>query len=900
MGVRVLKMIKRIAIITSAISLLCLVVPLSASAQETGESEWYYGNTVTRITFDGLRSVRENELRGIIDQYIGRVFNDNLLQDLQQRLFALDFFSDISPRARRIIIGPNAENEMELVLTVTENPLVDAVRFEGYMRLGIALLRDTVLVKRSDVVIASDLRSDAARLTQLYRERGFPNAEVSYSLEQSSRRESRQDVVFTITEGGQEVVRGISFQGNTIASDNVLIGIMMTKPQGLFNRGELDSLVLRQDERAIEEYYQSQGYIDVQVLDVARRREEDSDDERLFYNIEITIEEGKRYTLGSVTFEGNQIYSEEELREQLRMKSGDVLDLTRFNNDFQAISNLYFDNGYIFNTIAQMEERNEESNEVSFVVRIAERPRAHVEEIIIRGNTKTKDHVILRELPFAEGEVFSASRVRQGILNLYNLQYFGNILPETPAGSEEGLMELILNVEEGQTADLRFGLVFGGSAEFPISLQLGWQDRNFLGNGHTFGADLTLSFATQQLSVNFIEPWLAGLPLSLRTDLSLRRVSVSGIPQDIIPPLFGDNDSASVPDPYTGAYVFPRTTRYPDDDSDGITYNPGDNFPGTPTSEQITEFGLQTDYEYAGGENSAPIPEEYLLDYILWSAQLGVGIGYRLPTVAGTLRVGTSVSTEIQSVEYDNEVFRPHDQLLRNGLNRVTLVNRWTLRAALDSRDLFYNPSSGYYIAQSLAFTGGFLFGERHYIRSDTQGEIHFTLVDVPVTDNWDFKLVLGFRTLFSAIFPHFFVPEAFRDSVQPVATRRDLLYIDGVFFGRGWSRLFNGEALWDSLVEVKIPLAERIIWLDLFFEGASLWTDLDTITQVDLLENLLFTFGAGVRFTIPQFPIRLYIAKRFRVVNGNVEFQNGALFNFDNVPGGGVDFVFSIGTDLF
>ena len=79
-----------------------------------------------------------------------------------------------------------------------------------------------------------------------------------------------------------------------------------------------------------------------------------------------------------------------------------------------------------------------------------------------------------------------------------------------------------------------------------------------------------------------------------------------------------------------------------------------------------------------------------------------------------------------------------------------------------------------------------------------------------------------------------------------------------------------------------------------------ALWTDVDTIANVDLLENLRFTFGAGIRFTIPQFPIRLYFAKRFRVVDGQPQLQTSSLFNARNTPGGGVDFVFSIGTELF
>ena len=730
------------------------------SVQDAEGSVWYYGNTIVQIKFEGLSSVRENEITGITEQYIGRPFSDADLQDLQQRLYALDLFDDIIPRAARVSAGINADNEMILILTVTEIPLVARIYFEGNKKLSNALLQDTVLIKRNDVIIESDIRADIADLERLYRSRGFPNAQIVYRIE-ADQDSTGKNVYFDISEGEQEVVRQITFIGNVAISSNVLTRKIETKPQSLFNRGELDALALQRDRQLIEEYYQSEGYIDAEVLDITQNKESAVDDDRIYYGIDIVINEGNRYTLGDVRFQGNQIYDDDTLYALLRMQSGDLLDLGRFDNDFQSIVNLYFDNGYIFNTIQKIEQRDSEENVVSFTIDIKERQRAHIENITIRGNNKTKDHVILRELTFSEGEVFSASRVRTGVLNLYNLQYFANILPETPPGSAEGLMELILNVEEGQTADIRLGIAFGGTSEFPLALQLGWQDRNFLGNGHTFGIDVNLSLDQQRLNFNFTEPWLGGIPLSLRTDLSLGRTTVSGIPQDVIIPIFGNNDTNAVPDPYTGAYVFSEDSTYGENDT---SYSAGDYFPGVPTDAEIDNNNLQTDYEYAGGDNNAPISEEYLLDYVLWSAQVGFSIGYRFPTQAGITRLGMGISSQIQSIDYDNNVFRAHDPLIRNGLNDAQFTNRFFLRAALDSRDLFYNPSSGYYLGQVFSFSGGILFGERHYIRSDTRGEYHVTLFDIPVTDTWNFKVVLGLQSIFSVILPQFFVPEQFRD----------------------------------------------------------------------------------------------------------------------------------------
>ena len=630
------------------------------------------------------------------------------------------------------------------------------------------------------------------------------------------------------------------------------------------------------------------------VIDIEQDIVESDEDGRVFYTLLVIIDEGEQFTLGEVNFLGNQIYTDDELQEQLRMMKGDVLNLDRFEADYQRIVNLYYDDGYVFNTISRAETRDDENNIISFNIQIIERDRAHIERIVIRGNTKTKDRVILRELPFEVGEVFSASQIRRGILNLYNLQFFSNILPETPPGSSEGLIDMIINVEEGQTADIRFGLAFGGTSEFPISLQLGWQDRNFLGNGNTFGINVLASFIQQQVDFNFVEPWLGDERTSFGINLGFNHSTVSGVPQDILTPIFGDNDSNAVPDPFTGQYLFSEETEF-----NGQTYRAGDPFPSVPTSDDLQAYSLVTDYEFAGGA-LALIPPEYLMQYEFWSAQVGLSLGRRIPTQAGLVRLATGLSTGIEFIDYNPDIFRPFDPLTRDGLHRIGVVNRLLLRAALDDRDLFYNPSSGYYLGQVFTLTGGFLFGDRHYIRSDTRGEIHFTLFDIPVSEEWNFKFVLGLQTLFSTVVPHFFVPEPYNEQEQPVASSLDLLYIDGVFFGRGWPRALNGEALWDSIIELRMPIAEQIVWLDLFFETAVLWQNIEDIPSIPLEDELRFTIGGGVRFTIPQFPIRLYFTKRFAINNGQVAWQTGPLFNANNVPGEGIDFVFTIGTELF
>ncbi|TFH03954.1 MAG: hypothetical protein E4H09_04370 [Spirochaetales bacterium] len=294
------------------------------------------------------------------------------------------------------------------------------------------------------------------------------------------------------------------------------------------------------------------------------------------------------------------------------------------------------------------------------------------------------------------------------------------------------------------------------------------------------------------------------------------------------------------------------------------------------------------------------------MKYNKWTFGIGGNTGYRFRTPLGNLSLSTSLRSSLNHSRYtrnqaiDPAQVRPFDADLRENLLDWVWVNKWGLSATLDKRrGLYLSPSSGYAVSQSATFAGGFLLGDRHYIRTDTKGEAFFTLWDFPVLDTWNWKGVLAVHSDISFVLPTFWVPPAYQSFDQPVAGT-DLLQTDGMFVARGWDPVTGGEALWNNWVELRMPIAEQVLWLDGFFDAVSLWEDPHDIGTLGP-QNMLFGVGAGLRFTIPQFPIRVYLAKRFQVDSGGtIQWQEGSLFNYNKSPTGGLDFVFSIGAGLF
>jgi outer membrane protein insertion porin family len=206
----------------------------------------------------------------------------------------------------------------------------------------------------------------------------------------------------------------------------------------------------------------------------------------------------------------------------------------------------------------------------------------------------------------------------------------------------------------------------------------------------------------------------------------------------------------------------------------------------------------------------------------------------------------------------------------------------------LDRRDLFYDPSRGYYASQRFGFYGIFPLEQEHYIRSDTKAEYFLTLFNIPITNNWGIKTVLALHSGLSLIFPQFGMS-------KPLVEDTNKLSIDGMFVGRGWisERIRSrGYALWENWVELRTPLIPNLLSLDLFFDAdmvPNLSSERGEKTPAAFfsgqsIEDWRFSFGGGFRFTIPQFPLRFLFAKRFRVVDGAVKWEEGNMGNIDFV----------------
>jgi outer membrane protein insertion porin family len=831
-----------------AFLVLAIVVVAIPCFSQT-DDYWYEGKPIKDIAFEGLKHVRLSEMESTVAPFRGRLFSVDLFLDLQSRLYSLDYF-EVDRISWKAFPADASANEVIIVFTVVELPVISRITFTGNTGLKRRDLMEAIALKVDDIANQILVQADEAAIKNKYTEKGYPGARVKSELRPA--KNDTVELVFSIAEGERTTITNIFFEGNSVFSNSTLRGQLSMKPKGFARDGAFRDDKLLADREALARYYHDRGYIDAEVTDVVQDMTKDENGNNSL-TITYRIYEGRTYTFAGISFEGNDIFTAEDLQKLIRSNTGEIANASKIEADIQRVTDLYAENGYIYNTIRPEEIRNPEEGTIACKISIVERGRAHIENIILKGNKKTKDFVILREIPLETGDIFSKTKIMEGMRNLFNLQYFSTVMPDTPPGSADSLMDLVITVEEQPTTEVQFGLTFSGSSDpddFPVSAVLSLSDRNFLGLGSQVKGELTASPSTQSLSLQYSENWLKDLPLSWGVDLTLSHARRSTAMDTIAPFFYGDENDA-----------------FPDGFDSYDDYYNADKIP----------------------------PDEYLMNYDQWYFSLGLSTTYRWSTPLGTLGTGGGVRTGFINNSHE-KMFRPFDPVIRERNGKWTPINSiWTL-LYLDRRDLVYNPSNGYYASQRFGFYGLFPVEQEHYIKADTRAEFFLTLVNIPVTDKWSFKSVLALHSGLSFILPQLGLND-------PVVEETNKLAIDGMFVGRGWydERVKSrGYALWENWAELRFPVVPNLLAWDFFFDAAVTKPTPNNFFGSLTIEDWRFSFGGGLRFTIPQFPFRFMFAKRFQVKDGQLQWKKGNMFHDPSNPTSGIDFVISFALTTF
>ncbi|HWQ91352.1 MAG TPA: outer membrane protein assembly factor BamA, partial [Clostridia bacterium] len=393
------------------------------------------------VKFVGPQSVSDELVRSNIRVKVGDPFLRPAVDDDVRNLYATGLFYNIQ------VAETAAKEGTALTYIVQGKPRLTEVKFEGNVKYSDSKLRKKVTSKVGEPLDERKLFTDTQELEQMYQKAGYPRTEVKYTIN-IDENAGRGTVTFEITENPKIKIVRVEFPGATQFPEKRLRKLIKTRKHWMFSwitgSGKLKDDQLEEDRERLTEFYRNNGYIDFDIKDVQL----ENPTARTVI-VRFIVEEGREYRVGSIKFEGNKIFSLQEITNGLRtvhfmkgekgalglnglpMDEGDVFSPKGLAKDTEAVEDFYGAKGYVDvgsgRTLNVIKIPNTQTGTMDLEFRIEEGQQSYIEKIEIRGNTKTKDKVIRRELAVSPGEVFDMVRVKRSRQRLEGLQYFEKV-----------------------------------------------------------------------------------------------------------------------------------------------------------------------------------------------------------------------------------------------------------------------------------------------------------------------------------------------------------------------------------------------------------------------------------------------------------------------------------------
>jgi outer membrane protein insertion porin family len=448
---------------------------------------------------------------------VGDTLTRVAIDDDVRNLYATGFFYNIR------VAEESTADGLKLVYVVMGKLTLTDIRFEGNEEMSITKLKRKVTSKVGEPLDEQKLFKDAQELKKLYQKSGFQKTEVEYKVIPNEAT-GRGTVTFKITEAPKIRVAEVTFAGAEAFKQKKLRKTIKTRERWfmswLTGSGTLKDEQFEDDKEKLAEFYRENGYIDFRINDVKF----DPVSER---KVAITFDvfEGRLYKTGNIEIKGNSLFPTEDIMKRLKMVSGEIFTPGGLNKDTEAVRDFYGEKGYIDADVRVRKTPNVETGNMDLVYQVEELDKSFIEKIEIKGNVKTKDKVIRRELAVAPGEVFDMVGVKLSEKRLQGLDYFGKVDTRPEPTDVPNRKNLVVGVEEKNTGNFTIGAGFSsvdavvGFAEVTQGNFDLFNPPHFTGGGQKFRLRTQIGTERQDYQLSFTEPWFLDRKLAFGIDL---------------------------------------------------------------------------------------------------------------------------------------------------------------------------------------------------------------------------------------------------------------------------------------------------------------------------------------------------------------------------------------------
>ncbi len=451
---------------------------------------------VAQVQIEGNRRVATTAIRGAISINPGDVVSYAQVDENLRAIFALGGFHDVTARVDEVQ-GSNI-----LVFELEEQALVRTLEFRDNKKLSDQKLRDNTTLRPPFIFDHNRVRNSVQELKDAYIKEGFHAVQINTQLATDNRGDAT--LTYLVDEGRKIRIKNINFIGNEVLKKRALLKSIETKERWflswLTGRGVYLEDVMEIDVERIKMAYYDIGYQDVIVQQPQVTLVDDK-----YLNIDIEIDEGPQYRVGTLSVSGDLLFPEDQLLVQVQLKEGEVFSRLQLRDSIIALTDLYADQGYAYVNVVPLTTKKADQLLFDIELEIEQGVQVKVERVDISGNVRTRDKVIRREIPVIEGELYSSSKMKEANRRVRNLGFFDEVQVTDRPGSAEDLSVVEVAVEERLTGTFSIGL--GYSSVDKLMAQGSISQENFLGRGLNLNLSGSVGTTSNTYSLAITDPY---------------------------------------------------------------------------------------------------------------------------------------------------------------------------------------------------------------------------------------------------------------------------------------------------------------------------------------------------------------------------------------------------------
>jgi outer membrane protein insertion porin family len=481
------------------------------------------GEVVGEVVIRGNKRIEEAEIRTRIQTAPGQPLDPTQIARDVRSIFQQGFYRDVQVYVDSTPLGP------AVIFEVKENPIVREIAISGNDKIDSDKIKDALTLTTGSPLDYPLLHENVERIAALYKSEGFYLAEVDYTTEDIT--DGSVSINFVVKEKEKLRLKKIIFEGNKAFSDRELRDGFSTKTWRFYSlatswldkTGTYSEPVFVRDLRLVEKLYTDNGYVQSRVSDPKVDAREDG----LFVTVEIV--EGPQFKVGELEVQGDETIDLEVLREKIKLKEGEVFSRSSLTADVETLESHFTDRGFYFANVDPVTRTNQEEQTIDVQFGVQKGPLYFVRNIEVKGNSRTIDPVIRREVRLVEGQLYSARALQVSSTRIRNLGFFEDVAFEPKTTDDPSQLDLDVNVVERPTGAFSFGAGFSSVDNFIFTASL--SQTNLFGRGYGANISADIGGRSSRYYVSLSDPYFLGSTFSFSATAYLNQISYNSFKQ---------------------------------------------------------------------------------------------------------------------------------------------------------------------------------------------------------------------------------------------------------------------------------------------------------------------------------------------------------------------------------